>query len=98
MLKRDKNGVWNWNIAVPKDISNAGMGIQQNNYAIDSSAVDELKAFITQMLDAMQAEIPNSKDRLEVVRHKVEEFSTRPKTGASALFGDAVLGEKDIDQ
>ena len=98
MLKRDKNGVWNWNIAVPKDISNAGMGIQQNNYAIDSSAVDELKAFITQMLDAMQAEIPNSKDRLEVVRHKVEEFSTKPKTGASALFGDAVLGEKDIEQ
>lgn len=98
ILNRDKNGVWNWNIAVPKDISSAGIGIEQNNYALNSSAVDELKAFISDMLISMQADIPNSKDQLEAVMHRVEEFSTKPKTGASALFGDAVLGEKKIDE
>lgn len=98
LLKRDDNGVWDWTVDVPKDISNAGVGIGPNNYAIDNSAVNELKAFIGDMLVSMQTDIPNSKERLEAVRHKVEEFSIKPKTGASALFGDAVLGEKDIDE
>lgn len=98
LLKRDGSGVWSWTVDVPKDISRAGIGIDPNNYAIDNSAVNELKAFISDMLITMQADIPNSRERLEAVRHKVEEFSTKPKTGASALFGDAVLGEKDIDE
>lgn len=98
LLKRDDSGVWDWTVDVPKDISNAGVGIGPNNYVIDNSAVDELKAFISDMLITMQTDIPNSKERLETVIHKVEEFSTRPKTGASALFGDAVLGEKQVDE
>lgn len=98
LLKRDNSGVWGWTVDVPKDISNAGISIGPNNYAIDNSAVDELKAFISDILITMQADIPNSRERLEAVRHKVEEFSTKPKTGASALFGDAVLGEKKVDE
>lgn len=93
-LNRTDEGVWFWDVDIPKDILDIHPVL-----AVNDSSNDELKAFIVEALSNIQVTTPNGQDKIRKVVEKVKHFAPvkakpRAEKGPRALFGDAVL---DID-
>ena len=71
-LDRTEEGVWIWNVEVPKDI----LDIHPISVVVSNN--DELKAFIEQQLSNIQLTTPNGKDKIEQVIKEVKQPHYKP--------------------